>query len=294
MNPDQLRAIIRQTLVELLAPAPRRALVVFTGGLLGFDECLGGLRALADEGVALDVVQTPSARRILDQHKIGALGLPQVDDHLVANHQMLIAPTLTVNVAAKVSHGIADCLASNLFSEFIMSNRLVVASSTAVSPDEAPKRSIYPEMPSGYAELLRANLTALTSFGVRLARSQALARTALAAFDRRDAAHKDALIAQGIPAQALAACAAPAIPAPAPRPHGGGVSHRGTRVTDTRREPAPRGPVTGAPSTLKLISQGVVQKLDPGSCLAIRPDTKVTAAARDMAASRNIQITVVV
>ena len=280
MNPDQLRAIIRQTLVELLAPAPRRALVVFTGGLLGFDECLGGLRALADEGVALDVVQTPSARRILDQHKIGALGLPQVDDHLVANHQMLIAPTLTANVAAKVSHGIADCLASNLFSEF--------------SPDEAPKRSIYPEMPSGYAELLRANLTALTSFGVRLARSQALARTALAAFDRRDAAHKDALIAQGIPAQALAACAAPAIPAPAPRPHGGGVSHRGTRVTDTRREPAPRGPVTGAPSTLKLISQGVVQKLDPGSCLAIRPDTKVTAAARDMAASRNIQITVVV
>ena len=294
MNPDQLRAIIRQTLVELLAPAPRRALVVFTGGLLGFDECLGGLRALADEGVALDVVQTPSARRILDQHKIGALGLPQVDDHLVANHQMLIAPTLTANVAAKVSHGIADCLASNLFSEFIMSNRLVVASSTAVSPDEAPKRSIYPEMPSGYAELLRANLTALTSFGVRLAGSQARARSALAAFDRRDAAHKDALIAQGIPAQALAACAAPAIPAPAPRPHGGGVSHRGTRVTDTRREPAPRGPVTGAPSTLKLISQGVVQKLDPASCLAIRPDTKVTAAARDMAASRNIQITVVV
>lgn len=301
MTPDQLKALIRQAIVELVAPQPRRALVVFTGGLLGFEESLSGLRALAAEGVALSLVQTPSARRVLDQEKIAALCIPEVDAHLVADHEMLIAPTLTGNIAAKVAHGVADCLASNLFSEFIMSGRLVVASSTAIDPDQAPKRSVYPSMPSGYADLLRQNLATLTSFGVRLGRCQTLARTALAAFDRRDAEHKQSWQALGISPRTLTAALGQSTDTlPVPRPHGGGVHHGGESAgVSTRSKPAARVSALGAPATsavnctLTLISQGVVQKLDPGTQLTIRRGTKVTAAARDMAASRDIQITVV-
>ncbi|MFZ0529907.1 MAG: flavoprotein, partial [Propionicimonas sp.] len=174
MTEAELKSLIQEALVDLLAPQPRRALVVFTGGLLGFDDAIESLRRLSAHGVQLDYLQTPSALRILDQAKIHSLGMQEVSKRMVESHDLLIAPTMTSNIAAKVAHGVADCLASNLFSEFIMSNRPVVVSRTAVCPDGAAKQGWFPEMPPGYANLLRGNLAALASFGVRLADARAL------------------------------------------------------------------------------------------------------------------------
>lgn len=131
MTEAELKAVIRAAILEVMAPTPRRALVVFTGGLLGFEDAIPELAMLAAEGVQLDYVQTPSAERILNQDLIRSLGMRDVTKRMVEEHDMLIAPTLTSNIAAKVAHGVADCLASNLFSEFIMGDRLVVASRTA-------------------------------------------------------------------------------------------------------------------------------------------------------------------
>jgi ethanolamine utilization EutJ-like protein len=186
MTEAELRALIVDAILELMSPPPRRALVLFTGGLLGFDDAIGELKLLAADGVQLDYLQTPSAIRVLDQDKIRSVGMREVSKRMVEEHDMLIAPTLTSNIAAKVAHGVADCLASNLFSEFIMSNRLVVASRSAICPDDAPKRGWFPNMPPAYADLLRANLAALDSFGVRLSDSRFLYRTAIAAWERRD------------------------------------------------------------------------------------------------------------
>lgn len=273
---SQLREAVREAIADLMAPPPRRALVLFTGGLLGFDDALDSLRMLAGQGVQLDYLQTPSAVRVLDQDKIAALGMREVSTRMVEEHDMLIAPTLTSNIAAKVAHGVADCLASNLFSEFIMSNRLVVVSRTAICPDGAPKQSWFPQMPAAYADLLRANLTALASYGVRLASAHALARTALAAWDRRDKAHRSELAAAlGVPPTQLtrravlapAACSRLAASPPA------------TPAAD---------PVVRCERT--LISQLVIQQLPDGVELRIPARAAVTALARDAASSRSIRI----
>ncbi|MEN0072665.1 MAG: flavoprotein [Propionicimonas sp.] len=271
----EVRALVREALAELLAPPPRRALVLFTGGLLGFDDAVDNLRMLAAEGVQLDYLQTPSATRILDQRKIAALGMREVSTKMVEEHDMLIAPTLTSNIAAKVAHGVADCLASNLFSEFIMSNRLVVVSRTAICPDGAPKQSWFPQMPPAYADLLRANLTALASFGVRLASAHALARTALAAWDRRDKAHRTELAAAlGISPVGLA---------------------RRTGAPCGAAEQVPAAPVEPGPGEVvrcerTLISQQVIQQLPDGVELRIPARASVTAMARDIASTRSIRI----
>ena len=154
MTEAELRDIVRAAILEVMGPSPRRALVVFTGGLLGFEDAIASLRVLAAQGVQLDYLQTPSAERILDQDLIRSLGMREVSKRMVEEHDMLIAPTLTSNIAAKVAHGIADCLASNLFSEFIMANRLVVASRTAICPDGSAKQSWFPHMPPAYAGVL--------------------------------------------------------------------------------------------------------------------------------------------
>lgn len=276
MTEAELRDIVRAAILEVMGPSPRRALVVFTGGLLGFEDAIASLRVLAAQGVQLDYLQTPSAERILDQDLIRSLGMREVSKRMVEEHDMLIAPTLTSNIAAKVAHGIADCLASNLFSEFIMANRLVVASRTAICPDGSAKQSWFPHMPPAYADLLRGNLSALAAFGVRLTESRFLCRTALAAWDRRDQERRAPFVAElgtsvagvlaGIDGPAAPATASPAAATPAPAP---GV----------------------VPCARSLISQQVVQQLPNGVELRVTAGARVTALARDLAAARSIRIT---
>lgn len=278
MTEAELKLLVRAVILETMAPRPRRALVVFTGGLLGFEDAVESLRRLAATGVSLDYVQTPSAEKVLDQALIAGLGMQEVSRRMVAEHDLLIAPTLTANIAGKVAHGIADCRASNLFSEFIMANKLVIASRTAICPDGAAKQSWFPQMPQGYADLLRANLRALASFGVRLTDSAFLCRTALAAWDRRDAERRGPFVA------ALGTSVAGFV-------HGiaAGVA-RGDAAADepVNHGDRPRDPVVHSAET--LVSQQVVQQLPAGVELRVGARTIVTAAARDAASTRSIRI----
>ncbi|CAL8968898.1 hypothetical protein TESS_TESS_01773 [Tessaracoccus sp. O5.2] len=184
MTEAQLRDLIREILADLLpgarpAPAlPQHALVLFTGALLGFEEACTSLTRLRAD-LPLDWIQTGSARRILDQPTIEAIGMTPADKSLVASHDLLIVPTLTVNMVAKVVHGVGDCLASNVIAEFIMSGKPVVVATNAACPDSAGKREWFPRMPAGYQAMLRENLTRLRSFGVHLADASRLDRAVL-------------------------------------------------------------------------------------------------------------------
>jgi hypothetical protein len=276
MTEAELRALIVDAILDLLSPAPRRALVLFTGGLLGFDQAVGELRLLAADGIQLDYLQTPSAKRVLNQATIRSLGMRDVSKRMVEEHDMLIAPTLTSNIAAKVAHGVADCLASNLFSEFIMSNRIVVASRSAICPDDAPKRSWFPQMPPAYADLLRSNLATLDSFGVRLTDSRFLYRTAIAAWGRRDQARRAPVVAAlGTSVAGFAA----------------GIAARMTELPASVDGNATATPPPGVvPCRLSLISQQVIQPLPEGVELRIAAGARVTAMARDLATARSIRI----
>ena len=283
MTEAELRAIILEAILELMTPAPRRALVLFTGGLLGFDDAVEELKLLAAAGVQLDYLQTPSALRVLDQAKIASIGMREVSKKMVEEHDLLLAPTLTSNIAAKVAHGVADCLASNLFSEFIMSNRLVVVSRSAICPDGAPKRGWFPNMPPAYADLLRSNLATLASFGVRLSDARFLYRTVIAAYERRDEARRAPVVAAmgtsvaGFATNVAAWAAASAASTEA---------HAEAGAVHAASVPAP-GVV---PCTRSLISNQVIQPLPDGVELRIPANAKVTAMARDLAAARSIRI----
>ena len=110
MNEAQLRDLVRQVVLEMLAktkdtpvePA-KRALVLFTGAWLGFDESIRQLQRLRVDGLHLDIIQTESAKRFLEQDKIASLG-PEVTANLVSTHPMLIIPTMTVPTAPIPPH----------------------------------------------------------------------------------------------------------------------------------------------------------------------------------------------
>lgn len=169
-------------------------LVLFTGALLGFEDSVASLRRLVSDGWVLDWRQTPAASRILDQGAIESIGMTPAGPELVRNHEVLLIPTMTVNVAAKVAHGIGDCLASNLMAEFIMTNKTIVASVAGSCPDAPEKRGWFPTMPEGYAEMLRGNLARLRAFGVHLATPGRLDAAMLRALDTTAQPHGAAVV----------------------------------------------------------------------------------------------------
>jgi hypothetical protein len=254
MTEADLRTLVARVAAEVLAvQRAKRVMVLWAGALLGFPEAVASLTRLTALGVTLDYAQTPTAQRLLDQGLLASIGMTPAAGHYVASHDILIVPTLTANLTAKVSHGIADCLGSNVMTDFIQSGKPVIASRTGVDPAGLPKQTIYPAMPAGFAAILADNLARLAGCGVRLA----------------DADHLDA---------AVLACPGPTSPTAPPL----------SPVTPNVAPPPPAGAVsaTGA----RLISHATVAPLAPGSTLRIAPHAIVTAQARDFARALGIRI----
>lgn len=281
MNADDVRAAVRSTLAELVTPAPRRALVLFTGALIGFEKTIPELAMLIGEGVHLEYVQTPSAERILDQDLIGTLSMPAATRQLTGSHDMLVVPTLTQNVAAKTAHGVADCLGSNLMNDYLLAGKPVVVSSSGCDPDDPDKQRWFGSIPEGYAQMMRENLCALRSFGVRIARAGALARTVLAAYERIDQARISPITtACRMSRHELLRRLGVNPPAPAM-----------TQAAPAQAAPAPRRAAPGAVTVQQqLISQRVVQRLPEGTVLRVPATAKITAMAEDIAGARSITI----
>lgn len=176
--------MIREVILEVLAQ--RRVLVLFTGALVGSDDAFASLRTLANAGVHLDAVFTPSAKHVIPEHYFEGLPLTDVTKNLVSDHRVLVIPTMTTNTVAKLAHGITDSLATNVISEFIMLNRPIVAARDAADPDMPEKRAWFPTMPGAYAQMLRTNLATVANFGVAFCAAKDLATQTLAALDRPD------------------------------------------------------------------------------------------------------------
>ncbi len=282
MTEQELRSLIRQVVVEVLAdvaparPQPRNALVLFTGALLGFEASLESLRRLKATGlVNLDWTQTHSASKILDQQAIESIGMCPAEKSLVMGHDMLIIPTATVNMVAKVAHGIGDCLASNVMAEFIMFDKPVVLSVNACG-DTPDKRGWFPDLPAGYSRMLQGNLESLASFGVTLASSETL-----------DEAVRSLSLSKGPDNPgSLSLSKGPDNPgslslSKGPEPVEGDVSTGSTRFDKLN------DPVT---CTERLIHDRIVKTLEPGTTLRIGSRALITALARETAAARNIII----
>lgn len=175
--------VIQEVVKRYLARS-KKALVLFSGALIGIQEAYDSLNQLKAEGWSLTVAMSQSAREVISektiQEKIGpdaiyAEGNPVDYRKLVEECNYVIIPALTINTTAKVAHGISDNLLTRIISRSMIVGKPIVAAIDGCCPDNAVRAKMGFKVTEAYKAKLRSNLEALRSYGIVLTSSKNIA-----------------------------------------------------------------------------------------------------------------------
>lgn len=177
-NEDMFNLLVQRIVDEVikrLNNRPKTALVCFTGAAIGYTNGLKAMEKLCKDGWQLKVLVTDSSKQVLDLDKIKkALDVDQVYTNenvfelkeFVKTADEVILPTLTINTAAKIAHGIADTPVLTTISQAIMSGKSFVCAIDGADPDDEVRAKLgMGKVPAGYRKVLRDNLATLGTFG---------------------------------------------------------------------------------------------------------------------------------
>lgn len=181
--------MVEETILELLVQEivdevirriknqPKKALVVFTGGTIGFAPAIEAIEKLKKQDkweiqVALseaaeEVLSPDKIREVLKVDKIYTSKSTTPQKELYGNADMIIMPVVTINTAAKLATGICDTYVTSLANHAIMAGVPVVGATNACDPDDSVREKIgMGNSPEAYRQMLKGNIEKLRSFGI--------------------------------------------------------------------------------------------------------------------------------
>ncbi len=183
VSQEIVNKIVEEVLRRLEARR-KRALVIFTGAALGFQEAIPQLKQLAKEGWTLKVLLSNSAEYVLTPKLIKEqLGISEVllEKDVKSLHDLYkdvstyIIPTLTLNTAAKISLGIQDTLVTNLIAHGIMSGLTIVAAKDGCDLSNPVRKEIgLNKNPKAYEDTFIQHLNNIESYGIKLVDAKGL------------------------------------------------------------------------------------------------------------------------
>lgn len=175
---------IAEMTVKKILEHQKKAVVVFTGSNINFDQALDSVKSLLDDGFTFKVIISNNACKILDEKKIIDALRPEVvwrgaadttPEALTKMYDTFIVPTMTVNTTAHVVNCMADNPTSAIILDGLMRGKNVIVNIDGCCPDnpERPKRGF--NFTPALRDRLHDNLEILRSYGARLATSTTIA-----------------------------------------------------------------------------------------------------------------------
>ena len=189
MDKEEMVQLVTQEIMRQLQQRPvatpekpthfqYKALVIFTGGTIGFEQGLAEIKKLQDLCFEVTVVLSVSAQEVLGMERIKEeLGshIPILTAQfpypgkLLREADILIVPVLTQNTAAKLAHTLSDTMVSTLILQGLMMGKPIVAASNAADPlDSWRAQHTMGNASPGLVQALQGNLQKLAGYGIRL------------------------------------------------------------------------------------------------------------------------------
>lgn len=160
--------------------APRHVLMLFSGASTGFVAGMEAIRRLAGSAHTLTVVLSPAASQIITAERARAAGAVAVvgpgqwcdAPAMVREADLVLVPTLSMSVAARLALGLMDSLVATLTLGALLAGKPVLAIRDGAEPG-GRGGEVFGAVEGAAIPLrarLEANLAALESFGVELVR----------------------------------------------------------------------------------------------------------------------------
>jgi 3-polyprenyl-4-hydroxybenzoate decarboxylase len=155
-----------------------KALVIFTGGTIGFEQGLTEIKKLQALCFEITVVLSVAAQEVLGIERIKeelgshisiVTAQSPYPGKLLREADILIVPVLTQNTAAKLAHTLSDTMVSTLVLQGLMMGKPVVAAANAADPlDGWRAQYSMGNASAGLVQALQENLKKLTRYGMHL------------------------------------------------------------------------------------------------------------------------------
>lgn len=240
--------------------APRHVLMLFSGASTGFVAGMEAIQRLSRSAHTLTVVLSPAASHIVTEDQVRKAGAVSIigsgqwvdSPALVRESDLVLIPTLSMNVATRLALGLMDSLMSTVTLGALLAGKSVVAIRDGAEP--AGKGGEVFGAVEGAAAPLRAmlenHLATLESFGLELVNEPAFLTTV----ERRLITRGRSTLIQPTPVVVTPAAAAPVL-----APINTGTLYSG------------------------FITESDLLMLAPGSTLRLAPGSRLTPQAKDTA-----------
>ena len=193
MNKVEFENALMSTIVDYISDqiilkymeACKKATVLFTGALIGYNDAVASLKQLKEEGWELTAVMSKAAAEVITEERVKkdidpkaiyVEGAPVNGRQLINESQFVIVPALTINTAAKLANCIFDNLITNMISFAMHTGKPIVAAVDGCCPDNEVRAKLGFKVTESYKAKLRSNLVDIQSFGIVLTTDKSLAK----------------------------------------------------------------------------------------------------------------------
>lgn len=269
MERAELERIVREVVAGLLArrqeaQRPRRVLMLFSGASTGYLVGMEAIHGLAAAGHKVTAVLSPAASHVIGADKVEAAGahfIVKPDSWLCApdvvnRSDLILVPTMTMNLAARLAAGLMDSLVSTLILGGVLAGKPVLAVRDGADPygngglvfaashDTAP----------ALRQLYSRNLETVACFGITLVGEKEFLPTMWRLLQEQPA----------------------------------GNDHVSTRSNGARPVQKALGPPVNG--SVQFITQTDLLTLQPGDTVRLTAGCRLTPLAQDTARRMNLQL----
>lgn len=174
----ELIELIIKEVMKRIGKTGKKALALFTGGTIGFEEACRQIEKLRGDSWDIRLLFTDAAEKIHQKERIRKqfIGFDVcfesefvTEQDFLENIDLMLIPVMTINTAAKTALGISDTPAAHLVSSALINGIPIIAAKDACNPENHLKSGLKANKQAEvYIKKIKNHIETMESYGIKL------------------------------------------------------------------------------------------------------------------------------